>query len=347
MTTAPGRQVVPYAEDRRESWQAYVASRPEATIAHQIEWRDIIGSTLGHQPRYLLCLTGTEVTGVLPLFLVKTWWGKKSLISIPWIDYGGILAGDSDSAEALLNAARRIAEAEECGYIEFRSVNPLELALTPRSDKVTFLLELDRDPEAVWSKLDSKLRNQIRKSQKSGLATEFAGTEGLNDFYRVFCRNMRDLGTPVWGRDFFAAILDTMKESARLLLVRKDGRTIAGGLALSFRDRWYVPSASSLRGSLQYCPNHALYWAIIEKACRDGRAYFDFGRSSEDSPTYRFKIQWAQPTPLAWQYHLAAGGEPPRVSPQNPKYRLFIGVWRHLPLPLANFLGPKVIKNFP
>ena len=159
---------------------------------------------------------------------------------------------------------------------------------------------------------------------------------------------MHDLGTPVWGKDFFDAILKTFPETAKLVLVCKDGATIAGGLLLAFKGRFYVPSAASYRSALKYCPNHALYWEVIKKGCEKGYTEFDFGRSTIDSPTYKFKKQWVpEPRQLTWQYHLHKATELPALSPDNPKYALMINVWRRLPQAVADFLGPKVIRNFP
>ncbi len=332
-------------EDR---WSEYVARSPRATIAHQVGWRYVMARGLEHTPRYFVAHDGDTVTGILPLFLVTTWWRSRYLISLPWIDYGGICADDETTEKLLLESAQRLAASCSAEFIEFRSIEKLHLDLSLRDDKVTFLLPLNSDKEILWKGFDAKLRNQIRKSQKSELTTEFAGVEKLDEFYTVFAHNMRDLGTPVWGKTFFASILCKFAESAQLILVRKDNKVIAGGLVLAFKDRLYVPSASSYRSALEYCPNHALYWAVIEHGCARGYKYLDFGRSSKDGNTFNFKKQWgAPPTQLTWQYSLHRTKELPSINPSNPKYRMFINMWRRLPLSFANYLGPKLIKNFP
>lgn len=317
-------------------------------MAHDIRWRGVMSRTLGHKPFYLLAEKDGRIRGVLPLFLVTSWWGSRQLVSLPWIDYGGILADDIDAEKMILDTAIKLAEEHKAKFIEFRTVEAGPLDLAHRTDKVTFLLPLENDPEILWKGFDAKLRNQIRKSSKSGLTTEFGGLDKLDEFYTVFCRNMRDLGTPVWGRDFYEAILTDFQSDAELILVHKDGETIAGGLVLITEDCMYVPSASSYRHMLKFCPNHALYWAVIERACREGKRIFDFGRSSWNANTFNFKKQWMpEPTQLTWQYHLHTIDEVPHISPQNSKYQFFVNMWQKLPLPLANFLGPKVIKNFP
>jgi len=340
--------VVPYSDKYHAEWDKFVLSRPEATIAHQIGWRLAIAEGLGHKPFYLVALSGSDICGVLPLFFVKTWWQTKYLISMPWIDYGGILADSEIATEALLNEANRIAKETKAEFIEFRSVDPVTSELPIRTDKVTFQLSLQPDSELIWKSFNAKLRNQIRKAQKSELKTEFGSIDKLPEFYKVFSWKMHQLGTPVWGYKFFESILKHLGNSAEIILVRKDDKVIAGGLIISFADQLYVPSAASYSNILKFCPNHALYWGVIRRGCENGYNWFDFGRSTIDSNTYRFKKQWVpEPKQLHWQYYLNRCDKIPAINPDNEKYRIFINLWRKLPLSVANILGPKVIRNFP
>ncbi|MCX6834199.1 MAG: FemAB family PEP-CTERM system-associated protein [candidate division Zixibacteria bacterium] len=341
-------EITSYSDQHRAAWNDFVAKTPSATIAHAIGWREVMHNALGHTPHYLLALDGSHVKGVLPLFLVQTWWRAKYLISVPWIDYGGVCSDDPEATSALLNRTRQLAVELNCQFAEFRSVSASQNDLPTSENRVSFWLRLPDNPDELWRGFDPKLRNQIRKSQKSELTTELGGKEMLPGFYGVFSRNMRDLGTPVWGIDLFDQVLTHFPDSARVIQVKKDNGIIAGGLLLSFKDRLYVPSASANRDFLGTCPNHALYWRVIEDGCREKYRWFDFGRSAVDSGTYRFKQQWVpEPVRLHWQYSLNLAKTIPEINPRNPKYRLFINMWRRMPLPLANFLGPKVIRNFP
>jgi FemAB-related protein (PEP-CTERM system-associated) len=342
------KEIVEYTDAYKTAWMGYVESSPSATVAHQIAWKEVMHDSLGYKPRYILVTEGPRIRGILPLFIVRTWWQSRYIISLPWIDYGGICADDSETEKLLLSEACRIVETERAEFMELRSVKADNPNLVHRQDKVTFLLRLDKYPEKIWKGFDAKLRNQIRKSQKSGLTAEFGGAEKLLSFYKVFSYNMRDLGTPVWGIDFFQSILKKFPDTSQIILVKKDEKVIASGLVLSFKDRLYVPSASSYRSFLKYCPNHALYWEVIKKGCEQGYEYFDFGRSSWYHNTFNFKKQWVPvPTQLTWQYYLRRRKDLPLLSPSNPKYRFLIGLWKKLPLAIANYLGPKIIKNFP
>jgi len=340
--------VRPYANEDRSAWTHFVASAQSATVCHEIGWREVMRNSLGHLPRYLIATNDTRVTGVLPLFEVTTWWRARYLVSIPWLDYGGVCAEDQATAHTLLKEAGKLATEIGARFIEMRSVAAVSDSLPQTDNRVTFNLKLSPDPDQIWHSFGAKLRNQIRKSEKSGLTTEIGGSGKLDDFYRVFCHNMRDLGTPVWGIDLFEQVLKQFPDTAQIILVKHESRTIAGGLILKFKNSLYVPSASAYRESLKFCPNHALYWRVISEGCCEGCDIFDFGRSAKGSNTFKFKQQWVpEPTQLHWQYLLNTVDTIPAINPSNPKYRMFISAWQHLPLALANFLGPKVIKNFP
>ena len=286
-------KVIEYSESYKSRWDAFVKASPVSTIAHEIGWREVMTHGLGHKPMYLVAMEDDEVLGVLPLMLVTTWWRARYLVSLPWIDYGGVCAADSEAAGMLLKKAGLLADKSGVEFIELRSVTAELDGLPVRQDKVTFLLELNDDPDIVWKKFGAKLRNQIRKAKKSGLTTNVGGLENLPAFYRVFSHNMRDLGTPVWGYRFFESILSIFPETAKIILVSKDKLVIAGGLALYFKDRLYVPSASAYRGYLKYCPNHALYWRLIEDGCRGGYRYFDL-KIDEDF-LVEVKTGWPKP----------------------------------------------------
>ncbi|UCE67750.1 MAG: FemAB family PEP-CTERM system-associated protein [Candidatus Zixiibacteriota bacterium] len=342
------KEIVEYTEDYKVAWSKYVADSNTSTIAHQIGWKEVMEEGLGHEPRYLLALEGEDIRGILPLAMVRTFWRSSYVVSLPWIDYGGICADDFETEKMLIDKACRIADGEKAQFLELRSIEKANHNLSIREDKATFLLRLDGDPEVVWKGFNAKLRNQIRKSEKSGLATEFGGIESLPDFYRIFAWKMHDLGTPVWGMKLFESILRHFPETAGIILVKRGEQAVAGGLLLSFKNRLYVPSAAAFRSALKFCPNHALYWEAIKKGCREDYEYFDFGRSALNSNTYRFKLQWVpEPTRLVWQYYLARLKDIPSINPSNPKYNLFINIWKRMPLKLANYLGPKVIRNFP
>jgi FemAB-related protein (PEP-CTERM system-associated) len=294
---------------------------------------------------YLIARSGNSVCGVLPLVQINSLLFGRTLTSLPFVNYGGVLAAEQPVADQLVRAAADEARARRCRHVELRHVARRFPALPCRQHKVTMLLRL---AGVDWASLDKKVRNQIRKAEKSGLAIQRGGIEVLDEFYAVFARNMRDLGTPVYGRELFGEVLRTFPERARLHVVRLGTTPVAAGLTLRSRSRIEIPWASSIRDYNPLCPNHLLYWTAIQHARDSGCELFDFGRSTPGEGTFKFKEQWgAQPVPLHWEYCLNGASEVPHTSPDNPKFALLVNAWTRLPLPLANLLGPYIVRAIP
>ena len=209
---------------------------------------------LGHQDRSLVAVRDGDLHGVLPMMLLRHWLFGTFHVSLPWLDYGGVLADSPETARALLDAATAQAGEDKATFVELRSMDPVFPELPVRGDKVTFWLPL-KDADGVWKGFDAKVRNQVRKAEKARLTCHFGREELLPDFYDVFTRNMRDLGTPVWGINFFQNILEAFPKTAEIALVRLEDKTIGGGLVLYFKDTVYMPSASSLRSHFHLCRN--------------------------------------------------------------------------------------------
>jgi FemAB-related protein (PEP-CTERM system-associated) len=200
----------------------------------------------------------------------------------------------------------------------------------------------------LWDRIDRKARNQVRKAQKSELTTARGGAELVPEFYTVFARNMRDLGTPVYGRRLFDEVLRAFPDRAKIIVVRLKNEPVAAGFTIRTRDMVEIPWASSIREFNHLCPNHLLYWHALETAVEEGATVFDFGRSTPDEGTFKFKEQWgAEPLPLHWEYCLREGDALPDTSPKNRKYRLMIETWKRLPLWAANMAGPRIVRDIP
>ena len=200
----------------------------------------------------------------------------------------------------------------------------------------------------MWDALDRKVRNQIRKAEKSGLEIERGGLELVPEFYRVFARNMRDLGTPVYSRRLFEEVVRAFPDRSRLHVIRLKGEPVAAGFTYRTPHMVQLPWASSIREFNPLCANVLLYWDAIQYAHSLGAPVFDMGRSTPNEGTYKFKAQWgAQPVPLNWAYQLLTPGQMPNVSPANPKFQLAIAVWQKLPLALTTRVGPMIVRAIP
>ncbi|MCA9498448.1 MAG: FemAB family PEP-CTERM system-associated protein [Saprospiraceae bacterium] len=339
--------VIVDAPGHEKEWEEYVSSHPQAYHYHQWRWKAIIEQAFGHSTRYLIAREGETVHGVLPLTLMSSWLFGRFMVSVPFVNYGGLLVSTSAAAKALLEKAEAIAREIGARHIELRHIKPVGLGLQSKHHKVTLLLQLAQDVETQWKQFDCKLRNQIRKAEKSQLSTMLGREDCLEAFYAVFAQTMRDLGTPVYGKSFFASILEQFP-TAKILLVNKEAATVAAGFMVSFRDTVEVPWAGSLKEYRPLCPNMLLYWEAMKWAMQGGFQTFDFGRSTPGEGTYRFKLQWgAVPIPLVWEYWMANQKKMPDLSPKNPKYQVAINLWKQLPLAVANQLGPVIVKNIP
>jgi FemAB-related protein (PEP-CTERM system-associated) len=334
-------------ETSAASWSEYVANHPSATGYHDWPWRDVFQDAFGHTPVYFSVRRDGRIAGVLPTVLVRSWLFGRSLISMPFVNYGGVLADDVSAERALWDAAIAFGREQACGHVELRHFRQHFSDAPCKRHKVTMVLPLESST-ALWDEMDRKARNQVRKAQKSGLAYATGGRELLDAFYAVFARNMRDLGTPVLGRQFFDRVLTAFGDRARLHVVSHQSSPVAAGFTFETRGTVEIPWASSIRDYNALCPNHLLYWSLLEGAAARGCATFDFGRSTPNEGTYKFKEQWgAKPVPLCWEYGLLSGGGLPNSSPTNSKFRLAIATWKKLPLSVANRVGPSIARAIP
>jgi FemAB-related protein (PEP-CTERM system-associated) len=331
------------------AWDAFLDTREEATLYHRARWRRLIRALFGHEGWYLYASGESgEILGVLPLIRLRSRLFGDYLVSMPYVNYGGAIGVSQDIEHALMHAACEQAKQAGVRHIEFRDIQPRSGEWGVRTDKVVMELVLPSTPEALWDGFTPKLRAQIRRPQRERTEVFRGGMELLPDFYRVFARNMRDLGTPVYAYTFFSAILKDFPAAARIVLVRHQQRPVAAAFLLGDGERLEIPWASSLREYNQMGVNMLLYWEVLRGAIEGGYRVFDFGRSSLDSGTYRFKKQWgAQPRQLYWHYWLADGQAMPQLTPSSPKYQMAIRMWKRLPVFVANRLGPYIVKNLP
>jgi serine/alanine adding enzyme len=346
-------------------WDAYVAVRPDASGYHQWCWRGLFERVFGHDTIYLAARrdgvarasgpagdpaeerAAKVIVGVLPLVSFKSLLFGKFLVSLPFVNYGGVLADDEEAARALVDAARREADRRGASSVELRHTRRKFPDLPVKQHKVAMTLALPGDAEATWTGFDNKVRNQIRKAEKSGFETAEGGVELCGQFYAVFARNMRDLGTPVYSRRLFEEVLEAIPDT-RAHVVRLNGVPVAAGVTIGYRASTENPWASSLREYRSLNPNMLLYWAMLQDAIARGYRVFDFGRSTPNEGTYQFKKQWgALESPFSWEYVLREGAGLPEHSPKSAKFSLAVSLWQKLPLGVANAVGPRIVRSIP
>jgi serine/alanine adding enzyme len=343
--------VEPADAGHEAEWQTYVKSAPHASMYHALEWRDVLQRAFGHRSWYLMALDDGKARGVLPLVEMKSLLFGHFFVSLPFLDYGGILADAPAYEVALAAAAADLAAKRGAHHIELRqsfaAAGCGEVGWKLRQHKAALVIPLNADPNTHWSGLSSRLRGKVRKAEKSGATFSVGMAEELDDFYCVFGLNMRDLGTPVYSPALFRNVLQFAKD-ATVLLVRREGQPAAGAIALRRGERVELPWICSDYSQSSFSVNEYLYWNAIEWACGSGARELDLGRCSIDGGTFRFKMQWnPEVRPLFWYYWLASGNELPEFSANNPKYALAVRCWKKMPLALANRVGPWIVRNIP
>ena len=324
-----------------KAWDDFVSAHPFADHYHLSGWGRVIRLSYGWPALYLTAWEGAALRGVLPMVVMGG--RRKRLVSLPFLDYGGICSDHPGAIESLYKTAQSELSKVRGSVLDLRQRRDMPLLLASYSDKVTMVLRLESSSAEIWKQFKAKLRNQIRKAEKEQLATQWTSLDGLQDFYDVYACNMRDLGSPPHSRTFFGRVLTEFPE-ARIILVRLRDKVIGGGLCLVFQDTMLMPWASSLRPYLRLCPNNLLYWEAIRTACEQGLLQFDFGRSSRGSGTYKFKKQWgALEEPLYWRSN-RCGGDLLDAS-GNQALGFVKQVWRHLPLGITRVVGPTLRRR--
>jgi len=317
--------------------------------AHDLRWLSALRRGLGHVPLVIEARQAERLVGLLPLALVKSPWFGRFLVSLPYVNSAGPILLDANVESGLIDGATRLADELKVRYLELRSERELvhrELA-EKNTSKVHMRLTLPPTAEALMASFKSKLRSQLKGALKQEFDIRWGSHDLLCDFYRVFSRNMRDLGTPVYPPGFFAAILDEFAGDAELCVLRWKGKVAAAALLVHGQSVTEVPSASSLRSLNSTGVNMAMYWHLLVRAIERGQQTFDFGRSTEGSGTYKFKAQWgAEPSPAVWQYYVRKGSAR-AMRPDNGQFGLAIRIWQQLPLWLANAVGPAIVRGIP
>ncbi len=329
------------------AWDGFVAGQPGGTHCHRLGWLDVIGRVHGHEILPLAARTADGVlAGVLPLVRVRSLLFGHYLVSVPYVNYGGPLGTDA-AVRALADHATDLAVRTGVQLLELRSRAPCPLDLPVSHRKITVVLDLHPgDPDKVFAGLKAKLRSQVRRPQKEGVTVRF-GADQVAPFFAVFARHMRDLGTPVQPRALFDGLAGAFGDDAWFGCAYLGDAPIAGGAGFRWGDEIEMTWASSLVAYNAVAPNMALYWAFMERAAREGLARFNFGRCTPDSGTHRFKQQWgSRDEPLYW-YQWARGGRAATPSPDDSAYAWGPRVWKHLPVPVASLLGPRIVRYIP
>lgn len=324
-------------------WDAFVEAHAKASFFHRFGWRRILETTLGHKAHYLLAEQDGAVCGVLPLLHVKSVLFGNTLSSLAFCAHAGPLALAADISRALYDAASQRARALQVGALEYRLLAPSGVPRPTKNLYETFSKTITADADANMQAIRGKQRNIIRKGIKNGLQCK---PSNVARFYAVYAESVRNLGTPVFPRRLFAAIEASFPSAIEIVTAELDGRAVSSAMNFYFRNSvcpYYwggTHAARDLKG------NDFLAWSIMCRAAERGCTVFDFGRSKRGTGAFQWKENLGfEARPLYYEYELIRDREMPDINPLNPKYRLFVEGWKHLPLPVAQFIGPWLSRN--
>jgi FemAB-related protein (PEP-CTERM system-associated) len=326
-------------------WDAFVEATPAGTFFHLSGWKRVIESAFKHRTYYLMAERDAAVTGVLPLTLVKTRLFGASLISNAFCVQGGPIAADAASLQALEDAALRLMEELRVPVLEFRSRSVSRSDWLSKDDLyVSFRKPIDPSVERNLKDIPRKQRAMVRKGMQNGLSSELDDAPGR--LHRVYGESVRNLGTPVFSREYFELLRAVFARQSDIVTITKDGRPVASVLNFYFRDEVLPYYGGGTAQARHLAANDFMYWEVMRRACERGFRMFDFGRSKRGTGAYDFKRYWGfEPQPLTYQFRLASGRDIPDLNPLNPRFRIFVELWKRLPLGVAARLGPLIVRG--
>lgn len=325
--------------EQHARWDAYVSRTPDATFFHLAGWLRAIETSTPHRSHALLAERDGEICGILPLVHTRSKLFGSALVSTPFCVYGGVVADDAETRQALLDQACQLAERLQVDYLELRHRSPQTDGWPSKSAHASFRRQLDPEHDANMLAMKRKQRAVVRQAIKNGHQTRF-DTE-LDDFYRIYSTSVRNLGTPVFSRRFFAALQQEFGEQTEVVTIIHDDKPVSALMSFYFRDEVLPYYGGGLPESRGLKSMDFMYWDQICRAVDRGLKQYDFGRSKNDSGPYHYKRHWGfEPQPLCYEYYLVKADSLPNISPNNPKYRYFIKAWKKLPLAVSQRLGP-------
>jgi FemAB-related protein (PEP-CTERM system-associated) len=355
VVSSPG-VVKNYSGDDAQRWDEFVLRADQATVCHLSGWIRVIENTWAHPSRSLYLECDHTILGVLPLFYLKSWLFGSMLVSTPNAVYGGAVVEDGFAYDRLIGVARDLANELEVDYLELResgmaldrSETDLERRFQIQNLYVTFEHPITTDQESLMRSFPRDIRRMIRQGPKHGLTSELGREDLLDEFYHVYATSLRNLGTPVFPKRMFVEFLRVFRDRCDILIIRH-GRCVAGGvMSFYFRDSvlpYYGGAYPEFYGT---GINNFMYWELMRSAASRGYTRFDFGRSKTGTGSYQFKRGWGmKERSLPYKFLLIGAREMPRLNPTNPKFKLMIEAWKHLPVSVTKIIGPWIVKNLP
>jgi len=328
---------------------AYVDNHEAATPFHRLEWVRAVAQGCGQDARYLVAFDAADnIIGALPLNLIHSPLFGRALVSSGFAVGGGILSDNHAATDALAHAMWEVAERESCPTAELRGGAFPSIDWNVEKDTyLGFETELAGNDEEQLLAIPRKQRAEVRKGLKNEMQVRVVHAEqDRADHYDVYAESVRNLGTPVFPRSLFDAVMDGFGEDADILTVYAESRPVASVLSLYHKGVVMPYWGGGTWDARRLRANDVMYYALMNHARERGCKHFDFGRSKAGTGAASFKKNWGfEGEPLSYAVRTADGETPRDVNPLSPQYRLKIAIWQRLPLAIANKLGPYIAKG--
>jgi FemAB-related protein (PEP-CTERM system-associated) len=329
------------------AWDEYVARQPDATFYHLFGWKLVAERSYGLRAPFVIARDGNggPIRGVLPLIQVPRPFTSYLTTGL-FGAYGRLLADEEHHARALLAAAAARVDSGLVRHLHLKLLGdvPAGLPLQRHDLWVTAKLDLTDDPEALFPRLNRKVRWRLRRADRTGFEPA-RGPAELDGFYDVLCENMHRKGVPAHGRSFFRSMLRVLSPHVDVLTLRHRDQVVSGALIAAFHGTLYAPFSSSRMEFFKSGVNVRLWWEIIRAAYELGCRTIDFGSSLRDSTGLEFKLQWRPRVEPIATYTYAPGGETPKLlAEESFIVSRFVDVWQRFPSGLARAFGPALCR---
>lgn len=339
------KRLQPSDKIANQQWDDFVLKSPNGSFFHRAGWQTLINEVFRHPTYYLYIEDDGQVLGVLPLAHINSKLFGNALIALPFAAYGGVVAIDEIVAQRLEEEAVAIGKQLNADHVEFRNTAPRHANWPTQDLYVTFIRDIPTVLDEKMLCIPQKRRNMVRKAIKLGLHATH--DDAVDEFFPVYAENVRDHGTPALPKSYFVALKQIFDKDCEILTIRaSDDTPISAILSFYFRDRVLAYYAGERPSARSTAANDLKYWELMKRAAARGCTIFDLGRSKKGTGSFEFKRLWEFTAhQLHYEYVLLNRDSIPQNNPMNPKYRIFIAIWQHLPLPIANLIGPMLVRN--
>ncbi len=329
-------------------WKDYIKTQTMTNYSHDLRWKKVIEKSFNFKSFYQLALRDKNVSGIFPLFLVKSIIFGKQLVSVPAANYGGIIASDDESFNALLEKGKKIVKKKNPRFLQIRSISKednFNYSLPFDDSYVTTRIKIDIPEDIILKNARHKIVQEIQKAEKSGVKSSF-DKDYFDEFYKIYTHSMHRLGTPPYSKKYFRNILDIFNNDSYLLTCIYNNKVISSNIGVIFNNTIFSIVSGSLK-EYRYLKSDTYFcWKTILYAKERRLKIYDMGRSLKGSGVAFFKSHWkGEEIGLKYYYFLNKARKIPKRNPNSRFYKILSKIWQMMPEKSTNKIGSAIIKG--